>query len=109
MSAIKHNPENLDALLSLGVSCTNILDEVKAMNFLKQWIIFNPKYKHLGVDPNIIPDNITNEYTYKLEDIKAMNERLIGVFESALAQHQNDPELYVSIFLFRMLWLSFIL
>ena len=107
MNSIKNNPQNLDSLLSLGVSCTNILDEVKAMNFLKQWIILNPKYKHLNVDPNIIPDNQTNEYTYKIEDIKMMNDRLIGVFESALAQHQNDPELYVYKFLFRMPLLSF--
>lgn len=44
-------------MLSLGISCTNILDEVKAMNFLKKWIILNPKYKHLNIDPNIIPDH----------------------------------------------------
>lgn len=56
MNSLQHNPENLDSLLSLGVSCTNILDEVKAMNFLKKWIILNPKYKYLNVDPSIIPD-----------------------------------------------------
>jgi len=26
MNSIKFNPNNLDSLLSLGVSCTNILD-----------------------------------------------------------------------------------
>ena len=77
------------------------------MNFLKQWIILNPKYKHLNVDPNIIPDNQTNEYTYQIQDIKMMNERLIGVFESALAQQQNDPELYVRRLLSRMPLLSY--
>lgn len=66
MNSIKYNPENLDSLLSLGVSCTNILDEVKAMNFLKKWIILNPKYKHLNVDPNIIPDDQSNLYSYKI-------------------------------------------
>ena len=99
MNSIKYNPENLDSLLSLGVSCTNILDEVKAMNFLKKWIILNPKYKHLGIDPNIIPDNEVDYNTYKIEDIKMMNEKIIHVFENAAAQYQNDPELYVSFFL----------
>ena len=95
MNSIKYNPENLDSLLSLGVSCTNILDEVKAMNFLKKWIILNPKYKHLNVDPNIIPDDQSNLYTYKIEEIKMMNDRLITVFESATQQFNNDPELFV--------------
>ena len=80
MNSVKYNPQNLDSLLSLGVSCTNILDEVKAMNFLKKWIILNPKYKHLNIDPNIIPDDESNLYTYKIEEIKMMNDKLIHVF-----------------------------
>ena len=50
------------------------------MNFLKRWIILNPKYKHFGVDPNIIPDNETDFQNYKIDDIKIMNHRLIEVF-----------------------------
>jgi peroxin-5 len=67
-------------LLSLGISCINILDEIKAMNYLKKWIILNPKYQHIKVDPNIIPDNETDFYTYRIEDIKLANERMIVVF-----------------------------
>lgn len=74
------------------------------MNFLKRWIILNPKYKHLGVDPNIIPDNETDFQNYKIDDIKMMNDRLIEVFEKTTAQYQNDPELFVLIFLFRTHW-----
>lgn len=95
MNSVEHNPQNLDSLLSLGVSCTNILDEVKAMNYLKKWIIFNPKYKELNVDPNIIPDENTNQYTYKIEEIKAMNANLIKVFDQAVKMNPNDPELLV--------------
>ena len=80
MNSLENNPQNLDSLLSLGVSCTNILDEVKAMNYLKQWIILNPKYSKLNVDPNIIPDENTNQYTYKVEEIKMMNANLIKAF-----------------------------
>lgn len=95
MNSLKYNPDNLDSLLSLGVSCTNILDEIKAMNYLKKWIILNPKYKHLNVDPNIIPDHEVDLYTYKIEDIKFVNDRMIGIFESALLSTPNDPELFV--------------
>ena len=50
VNALRGDPQNLDSLLSLGVSCTNILDEVKAMNYLKHWIINNPKYAALKPD-----------------------------------------------------------
>lgn len=95
MNSINHNPENLDSLLSLGISCTNVLDEVKAMNFLKKWIILNPKYKHLNVDPAVIPDHEVDLYSYKIEDIKFINDKMIGIFENALVSSPNDPELFV--------------
>jgi hypothetical protein len=68
------------------------------MNFLKKWIILNPKYKHLNIDPSIIPDHEVDLYTYKIDDIKTINNTMIGVFENALlSQNGNDPELYVNI------------
>ena len=102
VNALRGDPKNLDSLLSLGVSCTNILDEVKAMNYLKHWIINNPKYAALNPDvityliqPTIIPDEITNQPTYKVEEIKAMNSRMIELFEAAMRAEPNDPELMV--------------
>ncbi len=62
---LKHSPDNLDCLLSLGVSCANTLDEVKAMNFLKRWLMLNPKYQMKGID-GIIPDEMVNLPTYKI-------------------------------------------
>ena len=96
MNSLKYNPENLDSLLSLGVSCTNVLDEVKAMNYLKQWIILNPKYKSLNVDPSIIPDNEVDLHTYKIDDIKFINSRMVDIFEKAAQENGNDPELFVN-------------
>jgi len=66
LNCLKYNPDNLDCLLSLGVSCANTLDEVKAMNFLKRWLMLNPKYKMTGID-HIIPDDMINQPTYKVE------------------------------------------
>jgi len=52
-------------LLSLGVSCANTLDEVKAMNYLKRWIMLNPKYQIKGID-QIIPDEVANQPNYRI-------------------------------------------
>jgi hypothetical protein len=75
------------------------LDEVKAMNFLKRWIMLNPKYKMEGIN-NIIPDEMTNLQTYKIEDIKNINEQLIKVFDEAAKINPNDPELLVQVMLY---------
>lgn len=91
-NCLKHSPNNLDCLLSLGVSCTNVLDEVKAMNFLKRWLMLNPKYKMEGI-AGIIPEEMVNLPTYKVEEIKMMNDQLIKVFDEAAKINPNDPEL----------------
>lgn len=93
-NCLKYNPTNLDCLLSLGVSCTNVLDEVKAMNYLKRWIMLNPKYKMEGIE-NIIPEEMVNLPTYKVQEIKAINDKLISVFDNAVKINPNDPELLV--------------
>lgn len=79
-------------MLSLGVSCANTLDEVKAMNFLKRWIMLNPKYQIKGID-QIIPDEVANQPNYRIEDIKKINDQLIRVFDDAAKMNPNDPEL----------------
>jgi peroxin-5 len=85
----------------LGISCTNILDEMKAMNYLKKWIILNPKYKHLNVDPNVIPDQEADVYAYRMDDLRLANERMVAIFENASLNSPNDPELFVLASLFR--------
>lgn len=94
MNCLKSNPQNLDCLLSLGVSCANTLDEVKAMYYLKQWMLYNPKYKSIKFDPQVIPDNIQDQITFSMEDVKSMNQNLISVFDQAIKMNQNDPDIY---------------
>ncbi len=36
------------------------------MYYLKQWLLFNPKYKTIQFDPQIIPDNIEQQITFKV-------------------------------------------
>jgi len=50
-NALKKDNTNPDTFLALGVSCTNILDEVKAMNFLKHWYMISDIQKQLPIDP----------------------------------------------------------
>jgi hypothetical protein len=68
------------------------------MNYLKRWIILNPKYKIQGIE-NIIPDDMINLPTYKIEDIKNINSSLIKVFDDASKMNPEDPDLLVHLFL----------
>jgi peroxin-5 len=95
LNALKNEPNNLDTLLALGISCTNILDEVKAMNFLKQWMMKNPKYNSLlEIDPNIVPDDQTI-YDFSMDQIKQMSFRMLSLYEDAMKVDPNDPDLLV--------------
>lgn len=62
------------------------------MNFLKRWLMLNPKYKMTGID-HIIPDEMVNQPTYKVEEIKMVNDQLIRAFDDAAKMNPNDPEL----------------
>ena len=94
LNALKYEPDNLDILLALGISCTNILDEVKAMGFLKQWLIKNPKYQSIQVNPQIIPDE-GSIYDFSMDQIKEMNHQMLHVYEQGLMMNPNDSDLLV--------------
>jgi peroxin-5 len=88
------DPKDLDTLLSLGVSCTNILDEVHAMNHMKNWMLNNEKYKDVPLDPNLINEEaLTGQLT--VEQIKDINTKLIDLFEMARQKNHSDPDLLV--------------
>lgn len=47
------DPENLDALLALGVSHTNELEQSHALNHLRSWMAQHPEYsKHARAQPD---------------------------------------------------------
>lgn len=46
LKCISIDPYNLKALLSLGVSYTNDLEEHRALNYLKTWLSNNPDYQN---------------------------------------------------------------
>ena len=60
-------------------------------------MINNPKYKAIGIDPNVIPEQIANQYSFEIEDIKKMNSQMIDIFKRALSVDQNDADLLQSL------------
>ena len=42
--AVEHDPYNLDALLALGVSYVNELDQERALKNLRAWVQHNPTF-----------------------------------------------------------------
>ncbi len=61
LKAFHLDPTHLETLKLLSISCTNVLDDVKSLNFLKLWMLNNKLYAHL-MDPGIIPaDMLTSE------------------------------------------------
>lgn len=87
-------PENLDTLLALGISCTNILDEVKAMDFLCQWMRNNKNYESLHFNTDIVPQNRLYD-DFKIEEIKDINSTMLKMFQEARMLHPDDPDLLV--------------
>jgi len=96
LNAHKIDPQNLDNLLALGVSCTNILDEVQAMNHLKNWMLNNKNYQMINIDPNVIPNDGVGDM-WNIDDIKAMNAKLLGSFQKARELNPTDPDLLTSL------------
>eukprot|EP00466_Bigelowiella_natans_P004023 jgi/Bigna1/53045/estExt_Genewise1Plus.C_140176 len=47
LKCLKCDPYNLSALMMLGVSYTNDLEEARALTYLKTWLENNPEYSHL--------------------------------------------------------------
>ncbi len=87
-------PDNLDTLLALGISCTNILDEVKAMDFLSQWMKNNKLYQPLNFNTDVVPQNRLYD-DFKIEEIKEINGNILQMFQQARNLHPDDPDLLV--------------
>ncbi|KAL4481441.1 hypothetical protein ABPG74_007530 [Tetrahymena malaccensis] len=94
LNALKKDDTNPDTFLALGVSCTNILDEVKAMGFLKQWYLISDMQKAFPISADIVPDDkVYSEFS--TEDIKNINKNMLDAFYAARNQFPQNPDLHV--------------
>eukprot|EP00657_Telonema_sp_P-1_P010939 TRINITY_DN5641_c0_g2_i1.p1 TRINITY_DN5641_c0_g2~~TRINITY_DN5641_c0_g2_i1.p1 ORF type:complete len:259 (-),score=92.65 TRINITY_DN5641_c0_g2_i1:54-830(-) len=84
LKAVETDGSNLDALLELGVSCTNELDQNQALAFLETWLEAHPVYRQV-VGSAGPPEDAIGTF--------AMTERVIQLFKNAaeLANHDADP------------------
>eukprot|EP01017_Pseudomicrothorax_dubius_P007983 TRINITY_DN12582_c0_g1_i1.p1 TRINITY_DN12582_c0_g1~~TRINITY_DN12582_c0_g1_i1.p1 ORF type:complete len:661 (-),score=173.37 TRINITY_DN12582_c0_g1_i1:114-2096(-) len=91
LMAVEQDPSSFDTHLALGVSCTNILDEVRAMHHLNKYLLFNKKYAAIGINPQIVTMRQVDEYS--IEEVKRYNDELLMYFHRAQEIDPNDPEL----------------
>jgi len=81
LRAVEADSSNLEALLELGVSCTNELDQNQALLFMHTWLEAHPVYRELveGMD---LPDY--GDYR--------MLEHVTSQFKRAAAMNPDDGD-----------------
>lgn len=85
------DPFNLDSILALGVSLTNELDSVRAMETLRSWISGNEKYHDL---PSLLPpqDQAMPDY-----DFTRLKKQVMELFASAAARDPADADVAIAL------------
>lgn len=81
------DPYNLDSLLALGVSCTNELDQLLALRYLRRWIENHEDHQGLVQGLEVPP-----EYEYD-----AWKEQVAMLYNRAAAQNPLDPNVFVAL------------
>eukprot|EP00929_Paragymnodinium_shiwhaense_P000396 TRINITY_DN100651_c0_g1_i1.p1 TRINITY_DN100651_c0_g1~~TRINITY_DN100651_c0_g1_i1.p1 ORF type:complete len:704 (-),score=148.31 TRINITY_DN100651_c0_g1_i1:219-2330(-) len=81
------DPYNLDSLLALGVSCTNELDQLPALRYLRQWIENHEEHSLLvqGLDPPA-------QYEYE-----AWRKQVTDLFNQAAEANPMDADVAVAL------------
>lgn len=81
------DPYNLDSLLALGVSCTNELDRLPALRYLRMWIENHEEHQHLvhGLE-------MPAEYEYE-----AWRRQVTSLFEQAATANPLDADVFVAL------------
>lgn len=81
------DPYNLDSLLALGVSCTNELDQLPALRYLRMWIENHEDHQVLveGLDPPA-------EYEYE-----AWRQQVTMLFNRAAEASPMDADVFVAL------------
>lgn len=62
LRGLEVDPYNLDLLLSLGISCTNELDQDQALSYLKTWIQHHPLYSDIPVSESNLKEDIIEAF-----------------------------------------------
>ena len=82
---------NLDSMLALGVSLTNELDSIRAMEILKQWLGSNEKFMHIVV-PEVQSTHIVPDF-----DFTRIKKEVLDLFNQAAVADPSDPDIAVAL------------
>ena len=109
--ALKEEPNNLDLLLEIVITCINELDQFEAMQYLHNWIKFHPEYKKYLDPMNLMlnPERILIESKNTLENeegfydnyirIETMKSDFYGemlkLIEFVAPNYKNDCKLWI--------------
>jgi len=97
LNAIKIDPYNLPALMMLGVSYTNDLEENNALNYLKTWLMHNPNYQGSALSEHLAQ---VEEYEQFYGSSgsgpfdSTRHDEVTKMFLKATEINPNDAELY---------------
>merc|ERR1719265_2146638 len=81
------DPYNLESLLALGVSCTNELDQLPALKYLRMWIENHEEHQALVEHLNPPP-----EYEYE-----AWRRQVTDLFERATLENPTDADVFTAL------------
>jgi len=81
------DPYNLDSLLALGVSCTNELDQLPALRYLRMWIENHEEHQAFvqGLEPPA-------EYEYE-----AWRQQVTALFKQAAQANPLDANVFIAL------------
>eukprot|EP00397_Hematodinium_sp_SG-2012_P015220 GEMP01015494.1.p1 GENE.GEMP01015494.1~~GEMP01015494.1.p1 ORF type:complete len:681 (+),score=165.36 GEMP01015494.1:190-2232(+) len=81
------DPYNLDSLLALGVSCTNELDQVEALKYLRSWIENHGDFASLVRG---VPEPA-------FQDIELLRDQVTNLFNAASDLDSSDADVFIAL------------
>ncbi|KAG1776932.1 hypothetical protein EV702DRAFT_1226519 [Suillus placidus] len=90
--SVELDPTHLGAWLALSVSYTNDSNRIGVYNAIKEWVIRNPKYKHMVQNTTLTTANISSP-----GDFEALIECLISMARSADEVGGVDADVQVAL------------
>jgi len=87
LKSIEIDPQNLESLLRLGISCANEFDAQTSMKFLKQWLECNPQFKDI---PGVM-DPIHGL------DKMGMHAKVVDIFNKCIQSNPRDSDCWLAL------------
>eukprot|EP01102_Stenamoeba_stenopodia_P018072 TRINITY_DN657_c0_g1_i1.p1 TRINITY_DN657_c0_g1~~TRINITY_DN657_c0_g1_i1.p1 ORF type:complete len:462 (-),score=85.73 TRINITY_DN657_c0_g1_i1:44-1375(-) len=84
LNSVAADPENLEALLDIGVSYTNELVAVQALNYLRSWLSQHPDYQVIPAEFDKQPE----------EGFYTLHKKVTAMFRRASEMCPHDADLF---------------